>query len=364
MPNVPYIDRVDMLTCEERLGVIHAMTRRALVNILVPPADYSALWSALSTAGIPDAMTNLPTTGNQNLVLIGRTASIKGDDPTWYEVDLRYEHLMGGANQNLFNDPNVGPSNQAGAILFGKGRSSIVQKPTNFFTIDPSIVNPDPDQQIQFLVSHTFPNSLYTIPIVPILGGLVVPPVLVSRGDPKYAGMNLKQTGEVSIPFPQDNFTLEGVVVTPNPWIIKSLFHRKTNLVTWLGRPPGKWMCTEVRWEVLDTVWETTNAVHITIGRRSYKFAFEYQYDSDGWNPTVIFHDQRTGRAPSQMIRPTIADTDPRCDPSVPVNQQTGTLRYGLDAKGHVVPAGYWTVPYFQQIDIDATFTQVMEGNG
>jgi hypothetical protein len=332
MPTIPYIDRVDLLGVVERQGVIRGLSRKA--RVLWPPGtvipqDYTVLQQALTTAGVPVAFSRLllgdnvsPVPGFQNLVLMERNSDIVEQDPGTVDVTLKYEHVLDGPNQVLFSPPR--------GVTFGKGKCSITQKPTNFYY--PYGDRTQPRTQIQ--VGHQFDVKDQYIGGVTILKNL--PNTIV-------------QGGEINAPFPQINFSMEGVV-TPatNPVDLAMNIITCINLNPWQGRPSFTWIVSEVSWEVLDAL------------AGLYRYSFEFQFDPDTWNPTVIFNDQRTG-APPANAKPGSKNAIEFPAPPAPLPP---ILSYQANSiTGALFPADYWTVPYLLPVDFNTAFNSFFEGD-
>lgn len=412
MPN-PSIDRLETLECVERNGVIRKLVRLARVFGL-SNTDYRQLWAALIKAGIPAYGSGLVDTSNAGtiaatqafaaLVLVERSAKIAEGDPATVDVTLTYEHVLDGPNQGVAF-PGI-PSK----ILYARSRSSIVQKPTNFFypygneladtTPIPILgvsqfggvgggilinvpanfyVTNDLGVVIDGVTGTTEANGNWTITVVGpgqlllnsstfvnnwtgggeigVAPGTLAPRLQILTGhkypldDRDWKGQIQIQGGEINLPFPQENLRLDGYTYTSNPDALKLAIHRKVNSDNWRGRPPRTWLCTEVQYEVL-----SPRPVSVPLGvvpnTPLYRFEFEIQYDSDGWDQTVAFKDQRTGLPPSTVQIGTIPDP---ATPTV-LNQQ-------LDpTTNQPFPAGTWTVPALPQTNFLAFFQANFDG--
>ena len=376
MAHTLYLDHTSNLSMVEHLGAIRSLIRKARVNIdpaLATDQNYTSLEAALSVC--PAAMSTLDDAKYQSLVLVGREPSVAENDPLWVDVMLKYEHLLDGPHQQL--------AQPARGMLFGKGRTSISEKTTNFYYPNGDITQP----KTQILVGHTYaPHEAHR----------------VVSAYPGYPNLVI-QGGEVTIPFPQSNFNLEGVLTVRNPWSIAQKFIAAINGVTWMGYAPGYWICSEVQWECLDT--ETL----------LYKFLFEFQYNVDTWNPTVVFEDQQMGRPPAAVLPATLKDhayeteiviifgtpttvyvPDPngvkclvRYPYAVPTQGAQGgagepgpdllnggvlqnipdtlagvipNFPVGIDHPETVIPAGLWQVPALRSVSFDQMFQSYFEG--
>jgi hypothetical protein len=301
----------------EKNGVIRSMTRKARVlfsqDSIVP--SFLALSAALDAC--PASGSTLADLGYDALVLTERSPAVAENDPACVDVTLKYEHILDGPNQSLFNNPK--------GIIFGKGRCSITEKTTNFFYPDG-----DPTAgRVQILVAHTF-----------------------EKNDRSAVAQFLKtnipltgiQSGEVSIPFPQANFHCQGTMFTDNPMGIGQAFIACINDDTWFGYPARTWICSEVQWEVLSPA------------QKLYRFSFEFQYNIDTWDPTVVFNDQRTGRPPAGVLPATLSD------PGIPGASFLSYRQNAVSVAPVVQPAGFWQVPALRRVDFNEMFASFFEG--
>lgn len=265
---------------------------------------------------IPALPTTLPTGasifGNpdnpfSHLVLVKRTPTIVAPN-NWVDVVLDYEHILDGYNQILVNPPS--------GRLFVKGRSSIIDKDTNFYYKDGVKAN----GRRLLSVAHTYPEWDMGTPNAPF--------------DPDLP-RTVVQTGSINIPFPAQNFTIQALHFTNNIW------QDANNMVGWinedviLGQPPYTYICSEFAWEL--------NNAFVTPFQRGnyacYKVSVEFQFNFDTWDATVVFNDQRLsgGRPPHNVL--AAAETDDQ-----------GVLRLGINPlNGAFQPAGYWQVPSLQR---------------
>lgn len=355
---VAYIDHVENLEQVEKNGVIRALTR--LVRVMFNEAeiedhkDFSRLkeaYNAVDPQGFPMPLpfSGLSEPGYDALVLVERSAKLVEKEPSFVDVTLKYEHILDGPNQEL--------QAPLGNILYGKGRSSIVEKTTNFYRKEG---NPNAPRTL-ILAAHSFNpqekglSGQFAFPLLPY---------------------TIIQGGEVSIPYPQENFSLTGVITVDNPHRITRDFVSKINKDRWLGQPKHTWICSEVQWQVLSP----KNGI--------YQFNFEFQYSVDTWNPTVVFHDQRTGRPPAKVREGDLEDpTQPGSGVmSYTLNPYSGAAglaaavaaqaavlaaggtvaaaaaAYGAAILPYLQPAGIWNVPALEPVDFDRMFGAIFEG--
>lgn len=331
------MERMDDLACDEHLGVIRSLTRKARILFTEmdnAPTNFHILDQALSVCPPPFSTPPTLTFGNVDipalnqqsfvtstadrfgaLVLVRRTPKIADDEKWCVDVTLHYEHILDGPNQKLFNPVS--------GMLWGKGKTSIVDKSTNFYY--PFGDTTKPRQMIQ--VGHTFPTTDNGIAGLPML-------------DPNWP-RTILQGGEVNIPFPQSNFRLHGYVTDlPNPVDMSFQFVAKINENNWMGRPPLTWICSEMEWECIEP------------SQQRYKVSFEFQYNVDTWDATVVFIDQRTGKPPADVYK---ADVDDVYGVTRLVHHPTAIFE--------LVPAGIWQVPSLGRVDFNQKFASFFNGS-
>lgn len=344
MPEI-YIDHLSDLKCTEVRGVIRSLTRKARVLLrgdltadLRGPNVLAAVLGYLDDVGL-SAMSTLGNVTDANspyhaLVLVNRSPQIAENDQNCVDVVLTYEHLIEGHNQTAIGPPT--------GLLFGKGKTSIVEKQTNFFYPRGDKTKP----KIQLEVGHQFPITDKRAATI--------------TDDPRYPRYRI-QGGQINIPYPQSNYRFDGIVATAFPALLANRLIAKINDRPWMGMPKHTWLCSEVTWEINDPGIALFARPVI---KPNYKFGFEFQYNSDTWNPTVAFHDQETGTLPAKVVVATEQGVNA-------AGQPDGIVRYmllprlipgigliGLDK----VPAGVWQVPALQEKDFDAAFGALFEG--
>jgi len=238
------LDRIDLLSCQERHGVVVALERKAYVSGLAGETDYSILFSALTAAGLPAEGSLL---GKDGLVLTERNPTVIDKDKC--EVILKYE--------NYYNEGQDFDSPPVGAFV-GEARASIQQVTTN------------KDQNGALIeVSHTYPDD-----------------------DPNYPGETKTQTGEIQVFVPQRSFSVKGIKLTQSPWLIVDNIIGKLNSAAWSQWPARYWICTYAGYRNMDP----------STGVNRYFMSFEFQHNPDGWDPSVAFNDENTNRPPPNLV--------------------------------------------------------------
>jgi hypothetical protein len=233
------------------------------------------------------------------------------------DVELTYEHVLDGFNQILVNPPS--------GRLFVKGRSSIVDKTTNFFRKEGNPAFP----KTQLEVAHTWLDYDIDITGMPF--------------DPDLPRTSV-QTGEINVPFPAKGFTLQGMIFTDDiMWYAKHLVAH-VNSERLLGEDPLYWVCSEFSWEMhnaFNASWQNNWP--------AYKVSLEFQYNHDTWDADVVFFDKRTGMPPANLSVATIPDDNG-------VLRLTGNPLSPINVIEQ--PAGIWRVPFLPR----QNFTQFFGG--
>lgn len=240
------IDTIEDLEMNEKWGVVVGVSRKMRV-LGLSGTDYKTLYQALNIAGVPQQNAYLDGYNTQ-LILIDR--NVKMIDKDKADVFLNYGPFN-DKGQVLFYDGGI-----ASRAIAGKMSTTIVQKDTNIYRAN------GVGETLPIILEHTYPAT-----------------------DADYAGKTVQQTGTVSVAIPQRTFVIEGIKSVLAPWDMAERLHRSTNRLVWLGQDPGTWMCTEVTWE------------YRTEG--NYFMTFTFQHEEDGWDPSVVFIDDRTSRPPA-----------------------------------------------------------------
>jgi hypothetical protein len=253
-----------------------------------------------------------------NLVLTNMVAKMAASNNI-VDVEISYEHVLDGFNQILVNPPS--------GRLFVKGRSSIVDKTTNFFRKEGNPAAP----KTQLEVAHTFLDYDTDITGMPF--------------DPDLPRTSI-QTGEINVPFPAKGFTLQGMVFTTDIMAFGKQLVAHINAEQLLGEPPLHWLCSEFSWEMhnaFPAFWQ--------LNRPAYKVSLEFQYNYDTWDADVVFNDKRTGMPPAAVVAATLPDDQG-------VMRLTGNPLSPLAVVEQ--PAGIWRVPFLPRRDFTGFFGGVL----
>jgi len=297
MALIVHNDHTEILEADEQVGVLRRL--RTLTRVTGLTANsYQVLYDALSEAGVPVPGEALDDDRGTNLVLVGRQTRLVERDKGAVDVILDYAHVLDGPHQDLRRGDQRG-------YIYGRMRSALSQTQTNHYE---SLTERDPffdiPLQVPIVTRHTFS-----------------PTDLQRQNRPEIQG------GEVNVEVPNGNYHLSGFIDTRRPNTIRRALLRRTNIVDFLGDPPGTWLCTEAKYQ-LATI-RSPNPLSVESGARipRYTFEFEFQYKEGGWNPSVTFVDTRINRPP------------PDLQPGV----------------------GYFTVPYYRRVDFEFWLCKVAE---
>lgn len=110
--------------------------------------------------------------------------------------------------------------------------------------------------------------------------------------DPDFGSLTISQGGSVAIDVPQFllRSSLKMRIKFPIDFAKGWLNH--LNSADWQGGGHETWKCTECRPELFDvstTPW-------------TYMVHFTFQYKGSGWQPSIVFTDQRDGKPPAGLV--------------------------------------------------------------
>lgn len=301
MPKVVHLDRISLLECIERNGVVRSLTRMATVTGLEDNIDYQVLMDALDQAGVPKYGATLDGENLRMLRLVDRHPRLLNDDKGTVEVTLTYDHVIDGPNQDIAVGPDptgVDPPPEEGGELentgnlYGKIRCSIHQTKRNeyFDWPDPvpGFVLVGPVEKKTILLRHTYP-----------------------QGDKDFGGQPDEQSGEMEVFEPRIDQQISGWIITDNPYKILKSIVAKTNYKPWADGNPREWMCTEGTAEIgtsTQFVYDENNDPVLNddgtqqVKKGKYLFTFEFQHNPLTWDVAVYYVNPRTGRPPKGLV--------------------------------------------------------------
>lgn len=176
------------------------------------------------------------------LVLTGRRARIMPNSPSKVRIDLEYQRYGDAQDHFVF-----------------EGSTSLRQ-------ITRETIPPFNDQ---ITVSHTYPDD-----------------------DLNYPGQTLTQGGSINVMETEGSLRATGIMACDHPIYVAGAWHKHLNLHFWGGGGTGTWMCTNVSYVPHDTGATPPK----------YRFTFEFSFNSDGWQPKVVFTDSTTGKPPPDLV--------------------------------------------------------------
>jgi len=245
------IDGMTLLEATERNGALRRLVRVAHVSG-IESTDWDILTQALKEAGLPEFGDVLSTVaedkGGQDLVLVERNPKILSK--THAEIQLVYEN---------FADIEENLDTPVAIKILANMRVNLNQKTSNL----------DKDGK-QVTVSYTY------------------------SGDENHDDGLVTQGVEFSYYEPQRTMFVRGIKKTGTPWLIANNCIGKTNIKWFALEKPGYWLCMACDWKLAhrgDNI--------------SYFMNFEFQFNPDGWDPSVTFIDDVTGKPPPNLIKET-----------------------------------------------------------
>lgn len=246
MPTV-HVDKA--ATLEETDGVITSLTRTFRVTGVTSNTDFERLVDALAESGVPAA--NSSPSGRANLKVVSRSVVQVGNDNTVFDVTVQYA---------VFGD--------AETDIWFSGSSTLQQISTE-----------NDNNGSQILLSHTFPDDDTDFG-------------LNTDFNPSGTPKEVLQGGEINVFSPTATIQSTQLIRTNVPTNVALDWVGTVNSQSWGGSGERQWMCTDVTYTSLD----------IDTSPEKWKMTFEFQYKQEGWTPTAIFIDPRTGKPPQNLL--------------------------------------------------------------
>jgi len=237
------VDLIEDLSCREQGGVVVELRRKALVRG-VSRVDWTVLTAALQASGVPQP--NQPLPEDINLYLESRDARVI--DKEIVEVILNYRRVGRSVFRRDLNEFSV----QIG--------TSLSQVPTNVDAYGQPMN-----------VEHTF------------------------SGHPIFGDETFPQGLTLNVDVPQTVVRIAGTLATSYPDIITRGWTNYLNADYWLNDAPGTWLCVRCDAELLERGLVTS----------LWMFTFEFQNQSEGWQPQGVFIDASeygANRPPADIV--------------------------------------------------------------
>lgn len=272
MAIVAQVDALSIVEHDEDSGITMSTTRMVQVTGLTPaiaPVMIDEVKTELDNQGYENGAV---LAGHNNLILRGRRVRINPrGNHTHADVTLIYKHFSSGG-QNLLT-PTLG-------VIYPQTTGTLQQRPTQVYPQDYTTVG---QRGKPITVKHTFPDGTNSHQDE---DGVTL------AADRDFAGQTIEQGGQVNVFTPQETTTFRGLYPTSAPAYIRRQMRRTVNRYTWNGRPSGTWLCTKADYEYRD----------IEASPPIVEFVFEFQENPEGWDPDVIYVDQRTGKPPPGLV--------------------------------------------------------------
>lgn len=245
------IDSYSGLKAVERNGTVIRVIRDAIVSG-IEADDWQALAIAMDAADVPrygERLSNDRRSGVYNLVVIDRDVEMM--DEGHAKVTLTYENAVQSENiEDRFDAPFLG-------LMTGEVRCSVQQKNSNL----------DFNGE-QVTLSHTYNN------------------------DENWGNQTRVQGGEFTYYAAQRQFAIHGIKATNYPWALANALTGSVNVFPWSGEAARTWMCMAANWKP-----ESNRD-----GVARYQMRFEFQFDMDTWDPTIVYIDDATGKPPPGLV--------------------------------------------------------------
>ena len=135
------------------------------------------------------------------------------------------------------------------------------------------------NQGSQILLSHIFPDDDKDFGLGTVF-------------NPSQTPQPVLQGGEINVFSPTATIQSTQIILTNSPTNVALAWVGHVNSQSWGGSGLRQWMCTDVTYDSLD----------IDTSPEKWKMTFEFQYKSEGWTPTALFIDPRSGRPPQNLI--------------------------------------------------------------
>ena len=262
----------------EENGTLMQTVREFLVSVDAGTGANAAA-DALDTPGVPqygDRLDNRFLYPGYSLIVHRR--SVEMVDEGTAKVTITYENSFSvDAMEDQFDAPFMDS-------MAGEVRCSIQQKGSNL----------DGDGN-QVTVSHTFPAD-----------------------DRNHPGETIVQGGEFTFYSAQRSFSIHGIKETNTPWNIANTIIGSVNIYPFSGEAARMWLCTAVNWKPESNYGGVTR----------YFMRFEFEFNPDSWDPTVVFIDEATNKPPPDLV-PGVGIVTVEKLPAVDFEYVIGTFIFG-----------------------------------
>lgn len=248
MPATVHVDQIEEVSLNEEGGVIVELIRACKITGLDNASgDFTILQEALDALDTAGLTAGSLLSGFENLVLTNRPLSVIDSSQTAVRATLDYQTISRTWRILSLNN----------GFVFNGG-TSLQQETTQLDAFG-----------TQITVAHTFDAS-----------------------DPDFPSQEKIQGASASVLVPSPSLIAAGKLATSFPDFITQDWAGSINSVPWRGAAAFTWLCSNVTFEPSDTVSLPA----------SWEFVFEFTYRSDGWEPQVVYIDERTGKPPPGLV--------------------------------------------------------------
>ncbi len=262
------IDLIEDLTAQEHLGVVTALTRRALV-IGLTDMDVGIIASALAYLDTQGYTYGSTPEDYPNLKLSNRDPAVHPRDNTKAYVTLSYVHFSQYEGQLIIG----GDEGLTSRTAYYEHRSNLERLRTNkskytYITGEETPANEGDDI---LSVTYTYPAA--------------------SKESPGQAGKTVTQAAEIDVDMDRGEIRLVGLIRQDWPEKFVKLMRGRVNYTSWFEGGPRTWKIVDVGYFPFDI-----DSTPIT-----YKFELLFRHRPEGWDPTAVFVDPVTGRPPKDV---------------------------------------------------------------
>lgn len=261
MPIRVKLDDITTLRLKEHNGTLQGVSRKAVVTGLADYDGWLVTMAALNAVDSANPDIRVPRYGDRlvedstsvayTLVVIDRDVEMVDKDKA--HITLAYENAKDTDNVlDRFDEP-------FNEIISGEVRCSIQQKSSNL----------DNDGN-QVVLSHTYPAN-----------------------DKNFPGETREQGGEFTYFGAERTFAIQGIKAINFPWTLANAIIGRVNYFPFSGEQARTWMCVGCNWKLQGN----------RDGIARYFMRFEFQFNPDTYDPTIVYIDDVTGKAPPGLIQ-------------------------------------------------------------
>ena len=110
--------------------------------------------------------------------------------------------------------------------------------------------------------------------------------------DEQFPGVTRTQGGDIKVDQSQMFLKATGVLEASFPDRIANYWFNSLNVNWWVSGAPGTWKCIVADYQPYDT----------SLSVPKWLFTFAFQFNPDGWDPSVTYIDSRTNKPPVGIV--------------------------------------------------------------